>query len=323
MEPHPLIVGHSKQRAELAADLESGNVSHAYLFAGAPHLGKKTIAEWFARELLSDGMSHGDKTELYRQMDHLIHPDFLVLDQLWIEDVCEDPAVIAQTTNLPQQHRSKGERVMRSDVISIDDVRAIQHRFQETGTLPRRVCIIRHIERMQDAAGNAFLKMLEEPPAGRVFLLTTASLESILPTLRSRARVLRFERVGDREMRALLTDLDPEDAAFILHLSQGAPGMAMQLRADPDRLREEKTLHAHARSFWDASSLHARLRLLDPVLKRGGEADRFVFHLALALRSVPEAMPVRERALMQLLHRLQTNAHRGLLLQEFAIQCGG
>ena len=80
MPPSP-IIGHARQLSELALDMESGNLAHAYLFAGAPHLGKMTVARWFARELITEGKTPEEKKVIDHQLERLIHPDLLVLDQ--------------------------------------------------------------------------------------------------------------------------------------------------------------------------------------------------------------------------------------------------
>src|SRR3989338_672886 len=166
------ILGHRPQLAALETDLAQGNVVHAYLFSGAPHLGKFTIAKHFGRQLLCDGRSGEECAAITDQIDRLLHPDFLVIDQLWIEDVCEDYSVIAQSSNVPQQHRAK-DPPAKTDTISIDDIRAVQDRLHDVGSGRYRCCLIRSVERMQTTAVSALLKILEEPPEGVVFLLTT------------------------------------------------------------------------------------------------------------------------------------------------------
>jgi hypothetical protein len=315
--PLPEILGHKKQMLQLEEDLASDNLSHAYIFTGPAHIGKTAVARWFARKILLKDAPQDKYDEVAYAVDHLIHQDILMLDQLWMEERMEDWDIIAQSSNIPQQHRAKAG--LKTDSIAVDDVREIQNRLYDTGELPHRVCIIRGVERMQDAASNAFLKILEEPPPGRIFLLTSDAPTLVLPTILSRARVMPFERVGTREMQGLLTDLEPSDASFILHVSQGAPGLAAALRDDPDLLRDERLLHTHAIAYWEASNLHERLTFLKPLLERGDESNRFLFHLALALRDRPDAARSHERALQQLSEALETNAMRGLQVQEFAL----
>jgi DNA polymerase III subunit delta' len=176
------------------------------------------------------------------------------------------------------------------------------------------------VERMQDEAVNALLKILEEPPPGVVFLLTTQCLDALLPTLVSRSRVLRFGPLADREMAPLLAGLEEEDRRFILRIARGAPGTAQRLASDPDALRVERAAFGAAAAFWAASSLDERLRLLAPLSERGEEADRFLLHLSLALREeMPRLPPERSDALLQLLRGLETNASRPLLVQRFAM----
>ena len=325
--PHQPIVGHSRQLAELAADIESKNISHAYVFVGSPNLGKMTVAKWFARELITAGKTFEEQAVIDHQLAKLIHPDLIALDQLWIEEKCEDWDVIAQSTNIPQQHRAKTP-AMKTDVISIDDIREMMNRLHDTGDGQYRFCIIRGIERMQDPAANAFLKILEEPPPGRVFLLTAdAPIQTILPTILSRSRVLRFQRVSDREVATVLKDSDTsrklstsEDMRrFILHLAQGAPGTALRLAHDPDALREEQLLHEKAISFWSQTSAIERMTALTPLHERGAQSDRFLFHLAIALRELPSYTRVQERALMELEEGLRTNASRPLMTELFAL----
>lgn len=312
------IVGHARQLRDLTTDLETGNVAHAYLFTGPDSVGKSTVAKWFATELLTAGMPTEERTEAERLIERLLHRDFLALDQLWIEDRAEDLDEIATSSNLPQGHRRKAP-AMRSDIISIDDVRIIQEKVQETGSGTRRVCFIRGVDRLQDAAANAFLKLLEEPPQGRVFILTAGSASQLLPTIISRSRVLAFNRVPDAEIMSLMPGLSEDDRAFVLHVAQGAPGTAKRLAADADLLREERLMHSQAVSFWGPLSLSQRLKLLSPLTEKGGDPDRFLLHLALALRESPVPSVERAEAFRHLTNRLQTNAYKPLIMQEFAL----
>jgi len=313
------IVGHQVQLKQLQDDLGHENVSHAYLFAGNDHLGKMTVARRFASQLLSQGVEPDELEKVQNQIEKLVHPDLLVLDQLWIEDICEDWDVIAKTSNVSQQHRAK-KPPAKTNIISIDDIRVLQDRLYETGTGTWRCCIIRSVERMQDAAANAFLKILEEPPAGLVFLLTTQSTSALLPTIVSRTRVMTFHTPPHEQLLPLLTDFSEDDAQFILHLAQGAPGTIITLRDNSDLLRAERLMHSKALSFWRSQSLRERVQLLSPLHKRGEESDQFIMHLAMALREQAPTRPLpATRALTELIEGLNTNAHRQLIAQRFAL----
>lgn len=312
------IVGHEAKLAELEQDIAADNVAHAYLFSGPRHVGKMAIAHWFAEKLLCIGCDEGSRKSCRKHIEKLTHSDFFVLDQLFIEGKCEDWDTIAKYSNVPQQHRGKAPKA-KTDVISIDDIRALQQRLHDTGTGKYRCCIIRSVERMQDAAANAFLKILEEPPTGLVFILTTQKESVLLPTIISRARTQKFQRLPQKDILSILDGVSEDDKQFITSLARGAPGIAFTLKDDPDALRIHKTVHSKAQSFWDSRSLKDRLALLEPLHKRGEESDQLLLHLGLALRG-SGADHKQTQALSELARHLQTNAHRQLLSQRFALE---
>ncbi len=312
------ILGHTAQISALTLDLKAGNIAHAYLFEGPAHVGKATVAKWFAGTLLAIGRSPEEQERLPHMIEKLLHPDFLILDKLWMEEQMEDADELAKYSNVSQEHRKKARA--KTDTIGIDDVRAIQERLQETGTGKYRICIICDVERMQDEAVNALLKILEEPPAGVVFILTTATFYALLPTLISRSRVLHFSRLPDSVITGMLPrDMSDEDRGFALRISQGAPGMARQL-ADPETLRKEKQAQSNALAFWYSRSALERLQLLKPLQERGAEADRFLLHLMLAMREERDAVPpAAAERLLELQRHLETNANRQLMVQGFVL----
>ncbi|MBU1123051.1 hypothetical protein KJ652_00495 [Patescibacteria group bacterium] len=313
------IIGHESQCKQLLGDIESDNIAHAYLFSGVRHLGKMSVARWFALQLLLKDNPSEEHEKIKSEVERLVHSDLLVLDQLWMDGVCDDWDIIAKTSNVPQQHRAK-KPPAKTDIISIDDVRAMQERLYETGTGTHRCCVIRSMERMQDAAANAFLKILEEPPEGVVFIITTQTHSMLLPTVISRMRTIQFHRLGYAELQPLLEDVSEDDAQFILHLSQGAPGTVITLKSDSDLLRERRLLHSKAASFWKSKSLREKLDLLTPLHKRGIESRRLLTHLSLALREQGgTATPAQVAALTNLSRDLETNAHRQLLTQKFVL----
>jgi hypothetical protein len=287
------------------------------LFEGARHVGKFTVAKGFAAELLTLGMNEERRGDAEKQLDRLLSPDLLILDQLWMEDRCEDFDEIAKSSNVNQEHRKKAGA--KTDTISIGDVRAIQERLYEIPAGKYRCCLIRSVERMQDEAVNALLKILEEPPQGLVFILTTQSIPSLLPTLLSRARVLRFSRVQDTEMEPILSGVPEEEARFLLRLAQGAPGVIFGLKSDAEKLRSEHALYADAVSAWHSRTLLQRLQHLRP-LQDKESADRFLLHLSLSLRDEVLTLPPEAgKALSQLIRGMDTNVNRQMLAQEFAL----
>lgn len=318
MSPASHILGHKEQQHDLLRDVEAGNIAHAYLFTGPSHIGKFTVAKWFASMLLLDGVPHDHIDQVTAEVERLLHPDILVLDQLWMEDINEDLEQIAKYTNIAQEHRKKSKA--KTDTISIDDIRALQARLHEVPRNTYRCCLIRSVERMQDEAVNALLKILEEPPTGLIFLLTAHSEDAVPATLLSRSRRMTFGRLSRKDLYPLVAEASEDERQFLLHLSQGAPGIIEKLKNNPEALRQEQTLSSKALTFWNEQSLTGRMSSLAVLHERGEEADRFLLHLCLSLRQLPRGKQLQSmRPLRDLLRGLETNVSRPLLCHKFSV----
>lgn len=148
--------------ATLCQGHASGRLAHAYLVCGHPRREGIELANKLADLVLSrdDGRPDGD--------GGLHHPDLAVL-----------------------------EPVGKGRVIRVDDIRQVSRRMATTSYSGGwKVAILLAADRMNDAAANAFLKMLEEPPAGRLFLLVTDAPHVLLPTIQSRCHRLLLPMGG-------------------------------------------------------------------------------------------------------------------------------
>jgi DNA polymerase-3 subunit delta' len=107
-----------------------------------------------------------------------------------------------------------------------------------------RVVVVEGAHRLNEDAQNAFLKMLEEPPAGVTIVLCADDEECLLPTVRSRCIRIRLGPVGGREIERWLGELGVADApraARLGRLAEGRPGLALAYARshDAERLRGE------------------------------------------------------------------------------------
>jgi DNA polymerase-3 subunit delta' len=179
----------------------------------------------------------------------------------------------------------------------------------------RRVVIIGDAERLvpqesSPEAANALLKVIEEPPRATVFLLTAADPSCLLPTIRSRAVLLRLGRLTDAEVRGFLeTHRSPKPSptvlASLVAMAQGSIGRALAEDQEAARAREgaeavlEAVLAGSERALQRALSQppwHARgefTALLDAVASLLMDAARERAGVA-PLRPVPE--PLRRRS---------------------------
>ncbi len=325
MEFERVIVGHERQKMQLLQDIALKKLAHAYLFCGKEHLGKFTIAKWFAGEVLTDGQTEEEKRHAMKIMKKNIHPDLLILDQLWIADVCTDWSIIARSSNIAQEERAK--KKVRTNTIGIDDVRELQRRLHETAQTGRLCCLIRSLERLNAEAANALLKILEEPPPHVLFCCTTASLSSLPATIVSRMRVLEFSPLSLQELEPLLSSFSEEDCSLLLTIAQGSPGIIFRSLEDPDALRGLRQLHINAHRFLEGDSGIERFRKLASALEEGQEKAlicHLLLHLGESLRSTD--LPTVERALhlsrqlLSLLSSLHLNPQRPLLAAHFVLQ---
>ena len=206
-----ILTGHDEPWREWRAALVSERMHHAWILAGTRGLGKGAFARAAARELVDGRGGHHPESGA--------HPDILVLDHLPANDDEE-------------KKRDEGKSFQTKRNITIDQIRRMQQRLVTRPTLgERRAVIIDPADDLEKNAVNALLKSLEEPPAGTFFLLVTHRPGRLLPTVRSRCRVLRFAPLANDAMDAILRREAPQaDAATrqaAIAAAEGSPGAAL------------------------------------------------------------------------------------------------
>ncbi len=102
-----------------------------------------------------------------------------------------------------------------------------------------RCVVIDQADKMTEAAQNALLKTLEEPPSYAVFFLLTPLPEALLPTIRSRCVTLRFPPQGEQEVKRELENSGAaaDKAELIASLSFGSVGHALEINRDAEYLK--------------------------------------------------------------------------------------
>jgi DNA polymerase-3 subunit delta' len=200
-------VGHDEPWRQWRAAMAGARMHHAWILAGRRGVGKAGFAQAAARELVGGPA-----------MDN--HPDIIVLTHPPKDD--KEAA-----------KRDEGKAYETKRNIPIDEVRAMQRRLTTRPTLgERRVVIVDPADDLETNASNALLKSLEEPPQGTFFLLVTHRIGRLLPTIRSRCRVLRFPPVPGEDIDAVLRrevpQADAATRAAAIAASAGSPGAALE-----------------------------------------------------------------------------------------------
>jgi DNA polymerase-3 subunit delta' len=222
---NPDLVGHQAAEQALWAAYHGGRLGHAWLIAGPRGIGKATLAFRFARYLLA---SPGPSTEEGgRSADLGVDPDHPVFRRV-AGGSHGDLMTVERTAN-EKTGRMRGE-------ITVLDARRLPRFFATTAAEGGwRVAVVDCVEEMNRHAANALLKTLEEPPRNTLILLISHSPDGILPTLRSRCRMLPLRPLDEADMCALMAVRFPEfaeaDTLALARLSNGSPGRAFPLAA--------------------------------------------------------------------------------------------
>lgn len=176
---------HHDAWTQLQRARQDDRLPHALLLAGPAGIGKLALAEVLAASLLcdtptADGLACGHCISCTWHAS-ANHPDFRRIRPEAYEDEVigdDEPRASAKTD------RKKSEQ------IRIDQIRGLESFIQVGSHRGRRVILIEPAEAMNEATANALLKSLEEPPAGVHFLLVSHAAERLLPTVRSRTRMM-------------------------------------------------------------------------------------------------------------------------------------
>ncbi len=201
---------HSEVWREWRSAMAGTRMHHGWIFAGKSGLGKRDFANVAARELVrEDGIAQPDRD----------HPDILHLTHLPKDEK-------------EQGKKDKGEPYETKRNIAVGQIRSMQQKLTTRPTLgSRRVVLIDPADDMEKSASNALLKSLEEPPQGTFFILLTHRPARLLPTIRSRCRIVRFPSLSAADLERTLREYAPEAApdaiaAAIAHCN-GSPGHAL------------------------------------------------------------------------------------------------
>lgn len=259
------ILGQENALGELRASLAVGRLNHAYLFEGAAGTGKYTLARALAARFLClrpQGDSPCGDCPSCRMLNENNHPDFLELPRdgryLKIDLFAERPG---------------GENGGQEPVLNFMRYKPLL----EHG----RVCIIPEAERMEEAAANAFLKTLEEPPAGTLLIMTACARERLIGTILSRCRRIIVKPLAAEAIAAELArrqapgrenPLGPQALAALAQMAEGSLGIALRL-LETEALVDWEKINSGWRDFTPATAVAWAEGILDELagLKTGND----------------------------------------------------
>jgi DNA polymerase III subunit delta' len=237
--------------ARVVAGETSGTaaMTHAWLFTGPPGSGRSIAARAFAAALQCERGGCGQCDACHQSLSGT-HPDVAV--------------VVPEGLHL-----------------TIDDARTVIARSSRAPTRGRwQVTVIEDADRMEERTSNTVLKAVEEPPPHSVLLLCAPGVDDLLPTIRSRCRLVSLRTPAPEAVAAVLerSGVDPAMAAFAARAAQGHVGRARRLATDEEARRERKDVLALPRSLGSvAGALQASADLVaaakDEAVRLTGDRD--------------------------------------------------
>ncbi|MGI8618046.1 MAG: hypothetical protein ACR2L6_03025 [Gemmatimonadaceae bacterium] len=269
----PLIplYGHASLRKRLARSAAAGRLPSSLLLHGPAGIGKQRLALWLGQLLLCSGEDRPcGKCQHCRYMSQLQHPDLhWLFPRPRLKDSDPDPEDVRDDYReaIAERVEEGGlyEAPSGSEGIFIAAVRSLTRDALIAPALAsRKVFIIGDAERMvsqegADQAANALLKLLEEPPANTVFILTSSEPSTLLPTIRSRVAAVRVPRLTDKDVTEFLQDPLVRD---YIKKAKRPDARADLLGGAPGRILNESG---------DAQAITVARRMLDAAASRSPE----------------------------------------------------
>lgn len=305
------VVGQRALTSTLKNAIASGRLAHSYLFTGSRGVGKTSCARIFAKTIN-----------------------------------CEHPTADGEACNECASCRAfnagNSLNIIEMDAASNNGVDAMRELVDQVMVAPTqgryRVFIIDEVHMLSNAAFNAFLKTLEEPPAHVIFILATTEKHKIIPTILSRCQIYDFNTISIRDMVdhlkmvAANEGIAAEDSALALIARKADGAMRDALSIFDQVAASSRNNITRAAALESLNMLdHALfLRLLDAFLKgdvaqtwliykevrsRGFDSHFFIAELAAFMRDL---MVAREPATASL---LDADASEAAQLTEAAQKC--
>ena len=232
------IVGQDAALAQLERLVAAGRRPHAFAFAGPEGVGRRTTAVEFARLLLCEQPARRPNAGRLAELPE----DFSLQQGCGACSSCRaltagtHPDLHIVYRQLARYHDDSKVRARVMQDLGIDVVRQflIAPAYRASSAGRGKVFVVRETELMSDAAQNALLKTLEEPPEGVTIILICTSVIELLPTTRSRCQSVRFGPLPREFVTAALQaqGVQPAEARFWAGMTEGSVGRAAQLAAE-------------------------------------------------------------------------------------------
>lgn len=228
------IVGQSKAIATLKKS--SQTMTHAWLFTGPPGSGRSNLARAFAASLICTNQGCGECTDCQTTQIGS-HPDVEIFSTEGV-------------------------------TIKVDDIRELVSRAAWGASVAQwRITIIEDSDRMTESAANALLKAIEEPGSQSIWLLCAPTTDDVLPTIRSRCRLISLVTPTRDEVSSYLQlnfSTDKQTADLAATIAQGHVGRARHYVSQQEVLEVRKrVINVFLSIKNETSAINAASQILD------------------------------------------------------------
>lgn len=301
------IVGHEHLKNHLIQSASSGRIPHAQLFVGPEGSGVLSMAIAYAQYVLcgnSDKENTGGNEACNLKFDHFSHPDlhFIYptvtteevkskpksLDFLndWRQFLLEQPygSLFDWYTLLNVQNKQGEIRVEDAQEI----LKSLSLKSYEGGY---KIMIIWMADKLNIAASNKLLKLLEEPTDKTLFILISENEEDIIQTIRSRCQVLHFSPLSENAIANHLVtyqNIDEKKAKLIAHKAQGNYNKALRLCDDKNDNQSFEEwfvtwVRAAFRAKGNASAIQDLISWSEQIAGLGRETQKKFLHFCIEM----------------------------------------
>ncbi len=214
-----MLIGHKQIFERLKAEVNAGTLHHSQIFLGPKSVGKSKVALMLAMQ-----MQCPDESQIVLRKQIAEGADF-------------DTIIFADD----------------GEVLPIEKIRELIGRIGQSHTKPNLIFIIESIGRMKVEAMNALLKTLEEPPRDTYFFMTAENESDIIPTIRSRSKIVNFQSVPEKEIFEACHDNAYREE--LVKFSLGRPGKLMKLMNDQEYFEMYRETYLSLNRFFERPTL--------------------------------------------------------------------
>lgn len=240
------LIGQKEVGTQLKRELEGGRSAHAYLIHGPPGSGHLPFAWGFATALFCQRPERGEACGYCnncQRIAKLAHPDLHLsfpfikrsgqqensdpLQSFFRETLLKNPFI-----SLEQWLKETGEANKQGVIPVAESERILENLSLKAYEGGKKLILIWMAEKLNPDAANKLLKILEEPPPDSIFVLLAEDPSSILPTIRSRTRMMSLRPLSDEDVAKNLqrwSELDAASAERIAGPSDGNLSLAMEI----------------------------------------------------------------------------------------------